>query len=48
MSRPDKSNLSLLTNYITGFGLGRQRPRLNIKTAFPMYGYSHVKDKTVA
>ena len=26
---------------------GRQGPRLNIKTVFPMYGDSHVKDKTV-
>ena len=25
----------------------RPGPRLNIKTVFPRYGYSHVKDKTV-
>ena len=25
----------------------RPGPRLNIKTVFPKYGYSHVKDKTV-
>ena len=26
---------------------GHPRPRLNIKAIFPMYGDSHVKDKTV-
>ena len=26
----------------------RSEPRLNIKTVFPKYGDSHVKDKTVA
>ena len=28
--------------------LGRPGPRLNMKTVYPMYGDSHVKDKTVA
>ena len=34
-------------NDIEGMGLWSPGPRLNIKTVFPRYGDSHVKDKTV-
>ena len=44
------AGVSILIHYVAGTKLilSGSRPRLNIKTVFPWYGDSHVKDKTVS